>query len=151
MSRSLFLIALLLPLVGCNGKPPVIVHPVSGQVQYAGKPAAGVHVYFCPTSAPMRPDIPSNPHAITGADGNFRLTTFTENDGAAPGGYQVVMIWPIENENEEATIDRLMGWYDTVHSQMSIQVKEGANDLKPFSIPTITRPPEALNGVPGRN
>src|SRR6478736_1752146 len=79
-------------LAGCGATGPVRCHPVSGQVTYDGKPAAGVRVYLMPTSAPMVPVIPANPHAVTGPDGRFKLSTYADGDGAPEGGYQVVMI-----------------------------------------------------------
>ena len=138
---------------GCGkGKESIATHPVSGQVFYAGKPAEGVVVYFYPTSAPMVPDIPSNPHGITGPDGKFTLTTFTSGDGAAEGGYQVILLWPPPAaEGEEVTSDRLLGWYDAAHSTLTAQVKPGSNTFPGFNLRTVTRPPEVSQGVPGRN
>lgn len=150
---SLALILLLLTGSGCgDGKKPVVVHPVSGQVFYGGKPVAGVQVYLLPTSAPMIPDIPANPHGVTDAGGKFQLTTFSKNDGAAAGGYQVLLLWPPESsETEETTTDRLLGWYDAVNSRLTAQIKEGPNDLPAFQLPVKTHLPEPSQGVPGRN
>ncbi len=149
------LFALGLLSAGCGrGRTPVAVHPVKGQVLYAGKPAAGVKVYLLPTSAPTVPDVPNNPHGVTGSDGNFQLTTFKENDGAAEGGYQVIMVWPPATKSddlEESDSDRLMGWYGPVHSKLTAQIKTGENVLGPFKLATISVPPSAVEGIPGRN
>jgi hypothetical protein len=149
-------IVLILPfvLIGCSQtKPPVPVHPVSGQVMYNGKAAVGVQVYLYPTSAPMVPEIPANPHGVTGTDGRFQLTTYSPEDGAAEGGYQIVLLWPAQTseEDEESNSDRLLGWYDAVRSKLTATVKPGDNVLPTIQIPAITRPPEVLVGVPGRN
>jgi hypothetical protein len=151
----LFLVCLLAcASAGCGKeKEPIVTHPVSGRVLYAGKAAEGVKVYFYPTSAPMVPDIPANPHGVTDRDGRFTLTTFTPGDGAPEGGYQVVLLWPpaASEEGEEVTGDRLLGWYSAVHSTLTAQVKGGDNTFPPFHLRTVTRPPEVSQGVPGRN
>jgi hypothetical protein len=136
---------------GCGrGDSPVAVHPVSGQVRYAGEPAAGVQVFFYPTSAPTVPDIPMNPRAVTGPDGRFTLTTYADGDGAAAGGYQVILLWPPAKGGESDT-DRLLGWYDVAHSKLTAQVQAGENKLPPFELPAVNGPPARSEGVPGRN
>lgn len=142
----------LLALAGCGDAGTIRCHPVNGQVIYDGKPAAGVRVYLLPTSAPMVPEIPANPHGVTGPDGRFTLTTYKDGDGAPEGGYQVVLSWPVESPgSEENDTDRLMGWYDGVHSKESAQIKEGQNELPPIRIRAISKPPHASQGIPGRN
>ena len=101
-------------LAGCDSQPDkVATHPVNGQIYYDGKPAAGVRVFLLPTSAPMIPQVPMNPHGVTGPDGRFTLSTFSEGDGAAEGGYQVILFWPPETKEDEegSSEDRLHGWY----------------------------------------
>jgi hypothetical protein len=146
-------IAALALLVGCNDRKVVAVHPVSGQILYGGKPAAGVHVYFYPTSAATIPEIPANPHGVTDANGKYSLTTFSENDGAAEGGYQVILFWPPEHAKNDgdSDSDRLLGWFNGVHSKLTANVKTGTNTLPAFKLNSINRPPEAVNGIPGRN
>lgn len=145
---------------GCAGSSetgPVAVHPVTGKVVYDGKPAAGVEVTLLPTDAPMVPRIPRNPHAVTGADGRFSITTYAEGDGAAEGGYMVVLSWPVketksETGSDEATdTDRLMGWYDGTHTKYSLRVKAESNELPVFDLPRVSQPPPVSQGVPGRN
>src|SRR4051794_35168375 len=151
-ARGTLLALALSLLTGCGATGPIRCHPVSGQVTYDGKPAAGVRVYLMPTSAPMVPVIPANPHAVTGPDGRFKVSTYADGDGAPEGGYQVVMIWPAESAGrEEDEVDRFMGWYDAAHSKLTAQVKEGSNELPAIRVPAISRPPQASQGVPGRN
>jgi hypothetical protein len=73
-------------LGGCTGAPdrPATV-PVRGSVSYQGKPVAGAAVAFLAKGAP-RPAI-----GTTDAQGNFRLTTFTADDGAVPGEHLVTV------------------------------------------------------------
>jgi hypothetical protein len=155
---------LLIPTVvlsaGCSksDKDQVAVHPVKGQVLYEGKPVAGVEITLIPTDAPTVPKIPRNPRAVTGSDGRFTIGTFADADGAAEGGYQIVCHWPKtapgaegEEEMETAGNDRLLGWYDGVHSKFSVRVQAGSNDIPVLQLQKHTQPPPVSEGVPGRN
>jgi len=150
---KIFCLTVLMIALGCGQSAPVTVHPVQGQVNYGGQPAEGVHVYFFPTSAPGVGQIPAHPHGVTKADGRFNLTTFKAGDGAAEGGYMVILLWPpaTKPNEEECNEDRLLGWYDAAHTKLSAQVKAGENTIPPFDLPIQTAPPEASRGVPGRN
>jgi hypothetical protein len=140
-------------VAGCDSAPgKVAVYPVHGQVLYDGKPAAGVQVFLYPTSAPAVPDIPANPHGVTGEDGRFALTTYADGDGAAPGGYQVILYWPVaEDEASESKEDRLLGWYSAARSKLTFEVKAEDNEIPPIKLPVRKTPPGQSEGVPGRN
>jgi hypothetical protein len=81
LSAFLALAALLGTSCG-PGRTPV--HPVSGQVFFAGKPTPGAVVVFHPvgTEDPQGP----RPSGKVQEDGSFSLTTFTPGDGAPEGG-----------------------------------------------------------------
>jgi hypothetical protein len=146
--------AALALLAGCAGSGgPVVLHPVKGKVLYAGKPAAGVRVFFYPTTSPLPPEVPANPHGVTGPDGSFTLTSIVKDDGAMEGGYQVILFWPPDvKEGEEATDqDRLLNWYDAKHSQLTADIKAGPNELPAFDLPAKSKPAGESEGVPGRN
>jgi len=147
------LVAAALALAGCDSTPEKVkTHPVSGQVFYDGKPAAGVKVYFVPTSAPTVPLIPMNPHGVSGDDGRFAVGTFGPTDGAAEGGYQIVLSWPAEmKDGEEESEDRLLGWYTAVYSKLTAQVKSGENALPPFQLPARKTKPADVQGIPRKN
>lgn len=143
-------------LAGC--RPPdgpqwdLTPHPVRGRVVYAGKPAAGVLVGLLPIDAPLPPAIPANPRATTKDDGSFEITTFRDGDGACVGSYQILLTWaPPAVEGEEDQTDKLLGWYDAVHSPLRIVVVAGANEIPSIDIPPRTTVPEELPGIPGRN
>jgi len=139
---------------GCDRATKVPVHPVRGQVFYDGKPAAGVQVFLFPTAAPGVPDIPANPHGVTGPDGTFQIGTYAEADGAAEGSYQVVLYWPVEttDEYQETQEDRLFGWYTVARSKLTAAVPAGGTELKPIRLPAVKGPPpESGGGIPGRN
>src|SRR5215207_5964385 len=117
------LIAAAVVVAGCGQPEKVVTHPVTGQVYYDGKPAAGVQVFLFPTAAPMVPDIPANPHGTTGPDGRFTIGTYADADGAAEGSYQVALYWPEEvGEGEESKKDRLLGWYTVARSKLTVVV-----------------------------
>jgi len=150
-------IALVASIAGCgsgkNDGPPE-VFPVSGQVLVDGKPASGIEVTLLPSDAPMVPRIPRNPHGVTGSDGRFSIGTFKDADGAAEGGYQVLLKWPADKKDPEAEAldeDRLMGWYDGTHSTIAFRSKAGANEIPVIKVPKRTQPPELSPGIPGRN
>lgn len=154
MRRTFKLIAAAAVVVAGCGKPDrVTTQPVRGQVYYDGKPAAGVQVFLFPIAAPMVPEIPANPHGTTGPDGRFAIGTYTDSDGAAEGSYQVVLYWPEESgEGEEATTDRLLGWYTVARSKLTATVAAGGTELQPFKLPAMKTPPsETSTGIPGRN
>lgn len=150
-------VGLLFVVLGCSAnEEKVVTHPVSGRILYDGQPAAGVRVTLMPTDAPMVPRIPRNPRGVTGADGRFTISTFTDGDGAAEGGYQVVLFWPqsrpAEDEQlEEQETDRLLGWYDPAHSTLNVRIRPGSNELPTWNLPKRTQPPPASEGIPGRN
>ena len=140
-------------LAGCGKPEKVPVHPVSGRIFYDGKPAAGVHVFLYPTAAPGVPEIPANPHGMTGPDGRFTIGTYAEGDGAAEGSYQVVLIWPAETDTDvEEPEDRLLGWYTVARSTLTATVPAGGTELELFKLPARKAPPaESGGGIPGRN
>ena len=155
-----FLLPAVLLLAGCKPADDGAVRPqpVAGRVLYDGKPVAGVEVTLIPTDAPTVPKIPRNPRGVTGSDGRFSIGTFAEGDGAAEGGYQIVLHWPKtapgaegEEEVETGDDDRLLGWYDTVHSRFSVRVQPGSNQVPVLKLDKRTAPPPKSEGIPGRN
>jgi hypothetical protein len=97
-------VAVLLRLVGCSSdnstsqRPRVV--PVSGRVLANGQPLAGAHVTFTNTQANR------SAFAKTDEEGNFRLTTFTPNDGAVPGKQQISVSKLESIESANAGVDR---------------------------------------------
>jgi hypothetical protein len=149
--RFLFL-ATLFAAIGCGRESGSDSQPVSGEVIYDGKPAAGVMVFFMPSQGAKVPGAPANPHAVTDENGRFALSTFGESDGAPAGNYRVVLIWPkLSEETEESPPDRLFGWFDARHTTLEVTVSPGSNDLRPFKLKAVNGAPPASEGIPGRN
>jgi len=147
-----FAAIMLLTAAGCGKSNASATHPVSGEVIYDGKPAAGVQVFFMPLSGGVKSASGSNPYAVTGPDGRFTLTTIVDGDGAPEGSYQVVLLWPEQSPEEvESPPDRLFGWYDARHTKLTATVTAGPNALPPFKLKAVNGPPPVSEGVPGRN
>src|SRR5262249_2552105 len=84
--------ATALAISSCGGGR-VKVYPVHGKVvDEKGKPAVGAIVMFHPVAPPGK-----NVEAVSGTvdeSGEYRLTTYTNGDGAPAGEYVVTITWP---------------------------------------------------------
>jgi hypothetical protein len=77
------------------------------------------------------------PRVTTDKDGAFALTTYATDDGIPAGDYVVTMQWtpPLPGERERDAPDKFGGRYaDPQKSNWKVTIKEGANDLPPFSV-----------------
>lgn len=77
---------LLLLACGCNNSK---TSPVAGVVLLDGQPLANATVQFVPVESGR------DATATTNARGEFTMSTFDPNDGAAPGTYKVVISPPV--------------------------------------------------------
>ena len=87
-------LALALALVGlaaCGGKNLPKVYPVKGKVLVNSKPAKDCQVWFHPTGGDLANR--TTPHGLTDDSGEFQLTSYIANDGAAEGEYIVTIEW----------------------------------------------------------
>jgi len=78
-----------LAMLGCTSggrEAPVPVFPVTGVVTYNGKPVAGADITFFST------DGDRSAFGRTDADGRYRLSTFSSNDGAIEGRHIVTIV-----------------------------------------------------------
>ncbi len=118
---------------GNSGRP---VFPATGKVLYKGKPAQGARVTF--VSLTDNDAKKPKPGAEVGGDGVFRLSTYASYDGAPPGSYAVVVVYPSPAEQidgENAGPDLLQGRYaDAKTTPLRAEIKEGTNDLEPFNV-----------------
>lgn len=97
----------MLPLVlasavaaGCGSGRPTTV-PIRGSVTLDGKPVAQAMVLFVPATG----GVPAR--GVTGEDGGFTLTTFTEGDGALAGKHRVA-VSKMKVTGIEATADGMV-------------------------------------------
>lgn len=91
------LAAVLLPACQRGDRMPVF--PVDGSVFYQGRPAEGARVAFHPSRDPNAHGL--RPQAVVAADGSFRLTTYTNHDGAPAGEYYVTVYRPAPGPEDE--------------------------------------------------
>lgn len=76
-------------LLGCSSAPNELLHPVSGQVTFGGKPLTTGTVSFRPDASKGNKS-EHHPTGTIGADGKFTLFT-GGHAGAPPGWYKVVV------------------------------------------------------------
>jgi hypothetical protein len=121
---------------GCTSSSPHVienqkpVHPVSGKLTVAGRPAGGAFVLLVPVNEPAENPDP-RPRATTAEDGTFALSTYGENDGAPAGEYIVTVYW----EDPDTQTDKLKERYrSAATSKLRATVKEGSNELSPYDL-----------------
>ncbi len=112
MRFSYAAVALLsLTLVGCGGVgvPPV---PVSGKVQWQGKPVADATITFLSKTGGR------SASSRTSSDGTFTLTTNKTGDGAPPGDYAVTIAKVEAKGGGSAGVDISKGDFGADYGQM---------------------------------
>lgn len=85
-----FCVVLAVFLSGCGPEYPD-TYKVSGKVTVGGQPASNVHVVFTPDEGRLGT-------GKTDENGDYKLTTFNENDGAVPGEHTVTISNPSNPE-----------------------------------------------------
>jgi hypothetical protein len=97
LSRSrlwrVLVLALLPAALGISGceEAPVPVFPVSGNVKFKGKPAAGATVVLYATNVDDTHDVA--PTGVVKGDGSFDITVYEPGDGAPQGEYVATVQW----------------------------------------------------------
>ncbi len=135
-------LCLLAVLAGCNPpkeRPKLTVHPVSGTVLCAGKPAQRAEVTLRPLAPLNEPTGRSVvPVGIVQPDGSFRIGTYTDDDGAPAGEYAITIVWPlvtVEGGEENIGADQLRGAYrDPTKPVAKITVAAGENKIPPIQV-----------------
>ena len=132
---------LAVAILGCSDQPTRLpTYPVHGRITVAGKSAVGVQVYLRRADGQSVAEMPMNPHAITGDDGRFAMSTYTDDDGAPEGEYVAILHWP--TPVRESTQDRLRGLFDK--NKIAVIVKPASENV----IPTIPLPSIDGEGKP---
>jgi hypothetical protein len=120
---------------GCGGAPAkdenlAKTAPVTGVIMYKGNPLKDAVVTFNPTGE-------GNPGVgRTEENGRFILTTYKERDGAAVGTHivtvQVMPVGGLPGQEVASTggSDIPAKYADTKTSPLSVEVKEGSNNLE---------------------
>jgi hypothetical protein len=143
------LLAASVALWGCAGEVDGLKkYPVSGTVLVNGKPEKGVAVQFHAVDSPHQGNAAS-PAGVTDENGEFRLSTNGEFDGAVAGKYIVTFLWVGLNEFKSApTGDQLRGRYrDPRKSSFEVTVTEGENRVGPFQLTVDSGKPSSGVGA----
>ncbi len=135
-SRAVALGVLLFAMTGltsgCGKSEPerLAVQPVTGQVTFQGKPAAGAFVVF--HSKTDKDKFPP-PTAEVDKQGNFKLGTYTRDDGAPVGEYAVTVVLrkTIEKDGEFQQGPNLLPeqYSKADTTKLNIHVADGANTV----------------------
>jgi hypothetical protein len=121
----------LLLAVSCSGRKSV--YPVTGKVLFEGRPAVGARVQFHAENEAEHTLIPSGE---VGADGTFRLTSYTSNDGAPTGRYAVTVFWGAASKGGD-DYDRILvpeRYLKPATSGLSAEVPDHEIELEPFRL-----------------
>jgi len=87
----LFVLPGLIGLAGCKESRPAATYPVSGRVVFSdGAPLSTGGVVIC-ESVPAEKQRTFCARAVIQADGTFRLSTFSDGDGAVAGKHRVLI------------------------------------------------------------
>lgn len=129
-----------------QGKLPVF--PVKGKLLLDGKPLANANLVFHPTTPLPKDASQILPRGRTSEDGDFTLTTYSDNDGAPAGKYRVTVSYRGTHQNlrtnEEP--DLMPSAYRNPRaSVLKAEVQEGDNDLPPLEIKLTPEQQQALN------
>jgi hypothetical protein len=149
-------------LAGCSDRGPnrAAVFPVEGRLLVSGQPAENAQLAFHPREGASGGHLV--PTAVTNPDGTFRLTTYSDGDGAPAGEYNVTVVWqntsiPVDECENTASHDRLYGYYaDPTKTQLHATVGPHSNAIvlqatvgnTGWNLPKTPKPENT--GVPGR-
>lgn len=109
MRAALMVVCLTLGLAGCGGDEARPV-PAGGKVTVGGKPVEGAMVTFLGKGSAR------SASALTDANGSFKLTTISTNDGVPPGEY-VITIAKQESAAGAGGVDISTGNYGAAYGQ----------------------------------
>jgi len=138
MSFGIAVLILGAVLSGCGGRPerPETVYPLTGELHFEGKPAAGASIIL----HTQDDSISARPMATVGDDGTFAVTTYEPGDGAPPGEYKVTVEWHRPVDGQISTGDDLPppnvlppAYASPKTTPITVTVEEGEN-----TFPTIT-------------
>jgi hypothetical protein len=113
----------------------VPVHPVTGAIQFRGKPVNGAFVTLHP-KAPAD-GVPS-PRASVAKDGSFAVSTYDGGDGAPAGDYVLTVQWykPVKVGNDLVGGPNVLPakYANAKTSDIRITVAAGENRLRPIQL-----------------
>lgn len=81
-------------VAGCGGPERLQLHPATGEIVQAGKPAAGAIVTLFPDASIAATVGALRPSGVADASGKFSLSTYVQNDGVPEGTWIATVRWP---------------------------------------------------------
>ena len=124
--------------VGCSKaqEPWEKVYPATGIVKYQGKPLAGAMITLIPEDTSFPKSV--RPTAVTDADGEFEIGTYSTGDGAPAGSYKVIVVhFPVEGseENPHAGPNDLPAKYAKAETtDLKVTIEEEETALRPLEL-----------------
>lgn len=132
----------MVALAACGGGRNLPkVYPVKGKILVNGQPAKECQIWFHPTAG-GDPASRTTPHGLTDQSGEFQVTSYYGNDGAAEGEYVVTIEWRERSGLAKAEFDgpdQLGEAYAKVEKTKAlkgfvVQVGRQPLDLPPFEL-----------------
>ncbi|AMV34435.1 hypothetical protein VN12_20085 [Pirellula sp. SH-Sr6A] len=109
-------------------------YPVSGVVQYKGKPVAGAELAFFPVDVSFPDDV--RPKAKSDPSGTFDIWTYVQSDGIPAGKYRVTVVQhevSVSKGTIVAKPNALPNKYATL-DKTDLQIEIQPNDRGPIAI-----------------
>ena len=93
-AETCLMVLLAIAITGCGGKRSneKQVFKIKGTVKVDGQPVGEIQVALHDTAG-LDNKQPTYPQGFTDAEGNIRISTYTEGDGAPAGEYKVTFVW----------------------------------------------------------
>lgn len=116
----------MLPVACSKQNKQQPVFPLEGTVLVDGQPAVGAVVMLYPAA-----DLLSSvrPRGLVGQDSRFTLTSYVQDDGAAPGEYKITIEWRQPDDHPEQGTNRLPAHYaDPRLTKLTATINAGANE-----------------------
>ncbi len=141
LNRSFYLAIALFSICligsGCS-KKKLKTNSVIGKVFVDGKPAKGAQVTFMPVS--NKDSKASAPTGVVAEDGTFKLSTYSEGDGAPAGEYTVLVSWSEVDPKTKSERPLVPGRYhNPKESDLHVTINAGDNQLAAFELPSMEK------------
>ena len=135
-------------LTGCSKtRVPAIkgtklaVFPVKGKLVMDGKPMALATILFNPVAKFPKGAAQMQPRATADENGEFKVTTYANDDGAPAGDYKITISWKGEeaaglSDGGRAEVDEKAppDYLNSRTSKIRVKVKEEPNDLPTWDL-----------------
>jgi hypothetical protein len=125
-------IALVVGVYTLSGGQSCVVHPATGIARAGHTPLVGAQIRLHPRGMSLPDD--ATPSATVQDDGTFAFTTFEKGDGAPAGDYVATVQWFRLGPDGGAGGNVLPKRYASpTTSPLTVTIREGTNDLPPFT------------------